>query len=486
MTDGHILAAAPVLVPLVTALLAALAARHARLQGAISTVGIVLFLGVALALLQRAGTDLPATVVFGAWPAPYGIEFHIDRLSAAMVLIAALSGAVCLLFLTSDADTGPRSPLLLPLLHGMLAGVSGAFCTADLFNLYVWFEVILVCALGLFALGGRPDQLDATFKYLTLNMFGTMLLLLAIAFIYAATGHLNYNALAHAWPLLPAQQTTLLIAALSIAFLAKAGAFPLFAWLPASYHTLPAPVVALFAALLTKVGVYAVLRMLGDVFAPAPPWLHSAIGWIAAATMLAGVLGAAYHWDMRRILAFHSLSQVGYMLLGISLGSLAGQTATLFYIVHHSLVKASLFLIVAIVFRLTGSYDLRQIGGLYAARPGLSMLFLAMALSLVGIPPLSGFWAKLLVLRETIAGGHWSWTAIALAVSLLTLYSMMKIWLEAFWKPHPTPGFRAPAARLMPAFAASGVLAALALAVGLHPQALLAYAQAAAATLGGR
>jgi multicomponent Na+:H+ antiporter subunit D len=346
--------------------------------------------------------------------------------------------------------------------------------------------VILVCALGLLALGGRPDQLDATFKYLALNMFGTMLMLLAIGLVYGATGHLNYNALAHAWTLLPQGQATLLIAALTIAFLAKAGAFPLFAWLPASYHTLPAPVLALFAALLTKVGVYAVLRTLGDVFAPTPQWLYGALGWIAAATMLAGVLGAAYHWDMRRILAFHSLSQIGYMLLGISLGSLAGQAAALFYIVHHSLVKASLFLIVAIVFRVTGSYDLRQIGGLYAARPGLSLLFLAMAMSLVGIPPLSGFWAKLLVLRETIAGGHWLWTAIALAVSLLTLYSMMKIWLEAFWKPHPDAGFRAPAARLAPAFAAAGALSALALAFVLHPQALVAYAQAAAATLGGR
>jgi multicomponent Na+:H+ antiporter subunit D len=162
-----------------------------------------------------------------------------------------------LLFLSSDADPGPRHPMLLPLLHGTLAGVAGAFSTADLFNLYVWFEVMLICALGLFAIGGRIDQLDATFKYLTLNLLGTLLLLTAIAVIYGATGHLNFDALRESWRQLPPGLSTALLAALSIALLLKAAAFPLFSWLPASYHTLPAPVLALVAGLLTKVGVYA-------------------------------------------------------------------------------------------------------------------------------------------------------------------------------------------------------------------------------------
>jgi multicomponent Na+:H+ antiporter subunit D len=199
------------------------------------------------------------------------------------------------------------------------------------------------------------------------------------------------------------------------------------------------------------------------------------------------VLGAAYHWDMRRILAFHIVSQIGYILLGIALASEAGNAATVFYTVHHIVVKANLFLIAAIVWRLTGSYDLRRVGGLYALRPGLAVLFLIPALSLVGIPPLSGFWAKLLVLQEAIAQGRVTWTVVALLVSVLTLYSMMKIWMEAFWKPHPDKSWREPRhARLGPAWAATVGLAAVTVWISLNPQPLVAYAQAAAATLGAR
>jgi multicomponent Na+:H+ antiporter subunit D len=482
-----VLVVTPVLVPLATAVLATLAMRRPGLQQGISAAGVLLFLLCAIALVAGAEAGQDARGSFGGWAAPYGIEFHLDRTSAALVLITALMGAASLLFLASDADPGPRHPLLLPLLHGVLAGVGGAFATADLFNLYVWFEVMLICALGLFALGGRTDQLDASFKYLTLNLFGTLLLLMAVGAVYASTGHLNYSALAQAAPALPPLLASLVLGALVLAFLVKAGAFPLFAWLPASYHTLPAPVLALFAGLLTKVGVYAVLRTMGDVFAPAPALLYEALGWIAAATMLFGVLGAAYHWDMRRILAFHIVSQIGYILLGIALASEAGNAATLFYTVHHIIVKANLFLIAAMVWRLTGSYDLRQVGGLYAHKPLLALLFLVPALSLVGIPPLSGFWAKLMVLQETLAQGRIVWTAVALLVSVLTLYSMMKIWMEAFWKPHPDANWQLPTGtRLTPAWAATGGLAALTLSISLNPQPLVAYAQAAAQSLGAR
>ncbi|MFZ5439264.1 MAG: proton-conducting transporter membrane subunit [Myxococcota bacterium] len=475
----------PVLVPLASVIATTLTRRRPAAQQALSFAGVAALLACALVLVALAAGDRPADAAFGGWPIPYGIQFHVDRTGAVLVLITALMGAASLLFLTSDADTQPRHPLLLPLVHGLLAGVGGAFATADLFNLYVWFEVMLICALGLFALGARPHQLDATFKYLVLNLFGTLLLLVGVGAVYAASGHLNYGALARAASTWTPALSTVVLATLTLAFLIKAGAFPLFAWLPASYHTLPAPVLALFAGLLTKVGVYAVLRTLKGVLAPAPAALHEVLGWVAAATMLAGVLGAAYHWDMRRILAFHIISQIGYILLGIALAGDAGSAATIFYTLHHIVVKANLFLIAAIVCRLTGSYDLRRVGGLYAARPGLALLFLVPALSLVGIPPLSGFWAKLLLLEVAIAQGRIAWTVVALVVSVLTLYSMLKIWLEAFWKPHPGETWNEPrAARLGPAWVATLGLAAITLWIGLYPQPLAAYARAAALTLG--
>lgn len=477
------LAVAPIVVPLLTALLTALTGRRAGLQQAISFAGIAVLMACSLGLVHLAAEGSPAQLSAGGWPAPFGIEIAVDRTSALLVLVCALLGAASLVFLAGDSE--PRHPMLLPLLHGLLVGVGGSFCAADLFNLYVWFEVMLICAVGLLAIGGRLDQLAATLAYLGLNLFGTLLLLVAVGFVYAATGQLNFTALAGAAQVLPPGIATALLAALAIAFLVKAGAFPVFAWLPASYPTLPAPVLALFAGLLTKVGVYAVLRTLGGVFAPSSAALSEALGWIAAATMVAGVLGAAHHWDMRRILAFHIISQVGYILLALALATDAGNAAMLFYTVHHMIVKANLFLIAAIISRLTGSYDLRRIGGLHAARPALAALFVIPALSLVGVPPLSGFWAKLLVIRETVADARIAWTAIALVVSLLTLYSMLKIWTHAFWKPHPVADFRPPAIRLAPAWAATLTLAAITLAIGLAPEPLVAYVQAAARSLGG-
>jgi multicomponent Na+:H+ antiporter subunit D len=269
-----------------------------------------------------------------------------------------------------------------------------------------------------------------------------------------------------------------------VAFLVKSGAFPVYAWLPASYHTLPAPLAALFAALLTKVGVYAVLRLFGDVFTATPALVFEALGWIAVATMIFGVLGAAWHWDMRRILAFHIISQIGYMLLGIALASRDGTVGTVFYIVHHIIVKANLFLVAAIVFRLAGSYDLRRCGGLYALRPWLGVLFLIPALSLVGIPPLSGFWAKFIVVREALLQGQFVWAAAALLVGFLTLYSMMKIWFEAFWKKHPDAQWTLPSgARLAPAYSATVALALLTVAIGLWPEPLAQFAQQAAESM---
>lgn len=475
----------PLLVPLATALACVLAAPRPRLQVALSWAGALALLGCAVALLAQVETGGTARLALGNWPPPFGIEFAADRLSAAMVLVAALMGAAALGFQTADADAASADGALQPLVHGLLAGACGALLTADLFNLYVWFELMLICALGLLVRGGTARNLEATLKYFALNMVGTLLLLAAVALLYGATGHLNFGALAAAARQMDAAVLSPFVALLVLAVLMKAGAFPLYAWLPAAYHTLPAPLLALFAALLTKVGVYALLRLLGDVFAGSPALLYQALGWIAVLTMVSGVLGAAYHWDMRRILAFHIVSQIGYMLLGIALASPAGSAGAMFYMWHNMVVKGALILIAAMVFRLAGHYDLRRIGGLYVARPWLATLFLVAAFAQVGIPPLSGFWGKLLLVRESFAQGEALWGAVALGVGALTLYSMAKIWLEAFWKPHPDPAWQAPRARLAPAYAVTATLAALALGVGVYPEPFIAFAGDAAQALGG-
>jgi multicomponent Na+:H+ antiporter subunit D len=477
---------APVLVPLATALLCALAGSAPRLQRGVSLGGALALLWCGLALLRQVAGCGTVIQVAGNWPPPFGIQFAADRLGVAFVLIAALMVTIAVIWQLSDVDRAPDAPSLHPLLHGLVAGACGAFLTADLFNLYVWFEVALICSLGLLAQGGRLHQLDATLKYFALNLVGTLLLLTAVALLYAATGQLNFTALGAAVAQLDHPLNLPLIGLLLIAFLIKAAAFPFFAWLPVSYHTLPAPVLALFSALLSKIGICALIRILGGVLAPAPVVLFDLIGWIALLSMLTGVLGAAYHWDIRRILAFHSISQVGYMLLAIALASRDGNAAAIFFALHHSLVKAGLFLTAALVFRQAGHYDLRRVGGLYAANPCLAVLFLLLALSLVGIPPSSGFWGKYLIVRESLLQGEFLWAGAALFVGGLTLYSMMKIWFEAFWKAHPDRTWQPPCgARLTPAYGGLAVLVLVVLAVGLFPEPLLGFAAAAAIGLQG-
>ena len=480
------LVVAPLLVPLATALLCALAYSAPRLQRIVSLGGALALLVCAGALLRQVVLRGTATLTTGNWPPPFGIQFTADRLGVALVLIAALMLIIALLWQWSDIDTAPAAPALYPLLHGLVAGTCGAFLTADLFNLYVWFEMALICSLGLLAQGGTLRQLDATLKYFALNLVGTLLLLTAVALLYATTGQLNFTALGAAAAQQDAGILLPLIGLLLIAFLIKSAAFPFFAWLPSSYHTLPGPVLALFSALLSKIGICALIRIMGGVFHPAPPLLFDLLGWIALLSMVTGVLGAAYHWDMRRILAFHSISQVGYMLLAIALASRAGAAAAIFFALHHSLVKAGLFLTAAMIFRLSGHYDLRKIGGLYTVRPRLAVIFLLLALSLVGIPPLSGFWGKYMIIRESLLQGRFLWAGTALGVGALTFYSMMKIWFEAFWKPHPDQTWKLPArAHLTPAYAGLGVILLVTLWMGLYPDPLLGFATDAATTLRG-
>jgi len=480
-----ILAILPLLVPLTTALLCVIAQSSARLQRAISFCGSFVLLVCAMVLIWRVNLQDTVTLTAGNWPLPFGIEMTADRLGSALVLIAAVMVMITVLWQASDADIAPSTPGLHPLLHGLAAGACAAFLAADLFNLYVWFEVALICSLGLLVQGGALRQLDAALKYFAMNLIGTLLLLTAVALLYAATGQLNFTAIGAAARL----DTPLmlpLIGLLVLAFLIKAASFPFFAWLPASYHTLPGPVLALFSALLSKIGICALIRTLGSTFQPTPELLFTMLGWIALLSMLSGVLGAAYHWDMRRILAFHSISQVGYMLLAIALASRAGNAAAIFFALHHSLVKAGLFLAAALIYRQTGHYDLRRIGGLYTAKPFLAVLFLLFALALVGIPPLSGFWGKYLIVSESLIQGEYLWAGVALFVGALTFYSMLKIWLEAFWKPHPDHNWQPPVAtRLTPAYASVGILALLTLWMGLFPEQIVIFVTNAAISLRG-
>lgn len=434
MTQDLILAL-PVAIPLLVLALCTLLYSCPNVQRAVSLAGSVGLLLAGIKLLVEVSDGTVLAVQFGNWNAPFGISFVADRLTAAMVLITGVMAFCVSIYAMANGTHKRERAWFHPLYHGLLMGVTGAFMTADIFNLYVWFEIMLIASFGLLVQGGRREQLDAGVKYVVLNLLMTTLFLLGVGFLYGITGTLNMADLALS---LPQVENRGLVSALAVLFLlafgAKAAVFPLFFWLPASYHTAGAPVAAIFAALLTKVGVYAILRCFTLIFGGEIGLIGPWVGVLAGLTMITGVLGAAAHYDIRRILSFHIISQIGYMLIGLAVATPMALAGSILYVVHHIVVKANLFLIAGAIRSAGGAFDLKRIGGLHRSAPVLGLLFAVPALSLAGIPPFSGFWAKFVVIRSSIEADHMVLAAVALVVGILTLYSMLKIWNEAFWK----------------------------------------------------
>lgn len=483
----------PVLVPLLTAATCIVFGRRPAAQGRVSLGGALLLLASAAALGVRVVREGAQTVLFSGWDAPFAIAFRADVLSALLVMLSAIVGFAAVLTERSDNDEAPRG-VTAPFLHVLLAGVNGAFLAGDLFNLYVWFEVLLIASFVILVVGGGRLQTQGAFQYVLLNLIGSLVFLSAIGLTYGLTKSLDLLVVSERM-LAAAGESPHLVQGVAglflVAFLLKSGAFPLFFWLPVSYPGMPASLGALFAGLLTKVGIYALLRVFTLVVPPGVPGLYPIIIASASLTMVLGVFAAFSRNEIRGILSYHILSQVGYMVLGVGLlGSPdprlqeLGVAATVFYIVHHILVKANLFLVGGAVKAHTGESVLSRTGGLLRASPLLALLFLIPALSLAGIPPLSGFWAKLAILRAGIEAGQSAAVACALLAGLFTLLSMVKIWNEAFWKPAPEPtagrgmrrAGRGPLAAII-------VLSALTVGIGLHPEPLMRLAERSAQEL---
>ena len=430
--------ALPVLIPLAAGALSLMAWRSRQLQRGLSVTAMLALLAASAWLLWRVQDDGIQVMHAGNWPAPWGIVLVADLLGAIMVMLTAITALATAIYSLATISRQHEHYGYYPLMHLLVAGVNGAFLTGDIFNLYVWFEVMLVASFALLILGGERAQMEGAIKYVTLNLVSSALFLSAIGLLYGLTGTLNMADLAVK---LAAHQDNAMVQVVAMLFLVafgiKAGAFPLFFWLPASYHTPRVAVSSLFAGLLTKVGVYALFRVFTLIFPLQDTLLQTLLLAMAGATMLVGVLGAAAQFEFRRILSFHIISQIGYMLMGLALYTPLALVGGVFYIIHHIIVKSNLFLVSGLVYRLQGSYDLKKLGGVWRHHPLVAVLFLIPALSLAGLPPLSGFFGKFIVIKAGVEVQHWWLVGVALLVGLLTLYSMTKIWAEVFWKPMP-------------------------------------------------
>jgi multicomponent Na+:H+ antiporter subunit D len=480
---------APILVPLATAVLTALLWRHAGARSAAGVAGSAVHLAAAVLLASHVfGGDILAGEM-GGWPTPFGISLVADHLGASMVVITALMGLAVGVYGVSEVGIERERHGFHPLYHVLLTGVTGAFLTGDLFNLYVWFEVMLMASFALLALGSEKAQLDGAIKYAAINLVATVMFLLAVGILYGLAGTLNMADLALRLPEIEQQGLVTTVAMLFLAaFGIKSAVFPLFFWLPASYHTPAVTVSAIFAGLLTKVGVYALIRVFTLVFTGDVGYTHDILLVVAGLTMVTGVLGAAAQNEIRRILSFHIVSQIGYMIMGLALYTPLAVAGAVFYVVHHIIVKTNLFLVAGLVRRLTGSMDLKLMGGVYAASPMVSILFLVPAFSLAGMPPLSGFWAKLILIRASLEAGAYVIAATAIVVGVLTLYSMTKIWGEVFWTPGPPESdppspARLPMAERLLLIGPIAALAAITLTIGIWTQPFLDLADRAAGEL---
>ncbi|HEX5541381.1 MAG TPA: Na+/H+ antiporter subunit D [Micromonospora sp.] len=460
----------PVVMPLLGAALTLVLARHPRAQRTTSVAVLTATLAVAVALLSAAHRDGPLVIEIGAWRAPVGIVLVADQLSALMLVVSAAVTLCVLLYSIgegrADGDDGPPVAIYHPTYLVLTAGVTNAFLSGDLFNIFVGFEILLAASYVLLTLGGTEVRVRAGTTYVVVSILSSLIFLSAIGLIYAATGTVNLAQLADRLDALPNNLRLVLQLMLLLAFGIKAAVFPLSAWLPDSYPTAPAPVTAVFAGLLTKVGVYAIIRTETLLF----PGGRAASGLMVVAllTMLVGILGAIAQTDIKRLLSFTLVSHIGYMVFGVALGTIAGLSGAIFYVVHHITIQTTLFLVIGLVERRAGSTSLDRLGGLARVAPLLGVLFFVPALNLAGIPPFSGFLGKLGLLEAGVAaGGVLPWLLVigGTLTSLLTLFVTVRVWNLAFWRTPKIPPATAPTG--LPRLMVGSTLALVTLGVAL-------------------
>ena len=437
----------PILIPLATAVLGLLAWKRHRLQRWLGVCSAGALLLTALMLLSQVRQHGVLSVQSGNWQAPFGITLVADMFSALMIVATGCIGLCVTIYSLADTDFRQESLGYHPLLQVLLLGICGSFLTGDLFNLYVWFEVMLIASFVLLAMGGKREQMEGAIKYVAINLIASAFFLAGIGLLYGVAGTLNMAHLALVLREAPHTGTIPVIAALLfIAFSIKAAVFPFQFWLPASYHTTTVAVTTIFSALLSKVGIYVLIRVFTLIFYQETVAGQSLILAAAGLTMLVGALGAIAQPDLRRMLCFCVVSQIGYLLMGLGMLTPLALVGSIIFMLHIMAAKSALFLSGGIAARLVANSPADCSGALYRQHPLLAALFLVPALSVAGIPPLSGFWGKLVLVKAGLGAGHYLTVAAALGVSVLTLYYLVRAWSDLFWKerqvadqPSPLP-----------------------------------------------
>lgn len=423
----------PMIIPLLTGVILVFLRPYVKVQRVLSLLAMLATVGVSIYILNLIQTEGILSLDFGGWLPPYGILFVADSFSVLLVLTTAIVSSIILLYAFSSIGAARENMFFYSFVLFLIAGVNGSFLTGDLFNLFVCFEVMLLASYVLITLGGRKIQLVESIKYVSINVLSSWFFLLGIAYLYGTVGTLN---MAHLSERIAEVGQGPLLTVISLVFLIvfslKSGLL-LYFWLPGSYSSPPTAIAALFGALLTKVGIYAMFRMFTLVFYHEPTITHSLIGIMAAITMIGGSIGAIAYKDIRQIVSYNVVITVGFILVGLAVSTEIAIQGSIYYIVHDMIIKALLFLLAGTMIYLTGTSRIENMSGLIRNYPLLGWLFFLSVLSLAGIPPLSGFIGKLYVGQGAIDAGEFGLLAIAFLSSMFVLYSLLRIFMNTFW-----------------------------------------------------
>ncbi|MCC3357920.1 Na+/H+ antiporter subunit D [Bacillus sp. REN16] len=464
----------PIIIPVIIGMILVIFRNKITLHRVLSLVAVVSIFIISLVLMHRNKIEGIQVLQLGGWDAPFGISMVADMLAVILVMVTSLVAFCCLVYAFRTIGRERESFYFYPLFLFLITGVNGSFLTGDIFNLFVCFEVMLVSSYVLISLGGTKIQLRESITYILVNLISSFLFLVAVAYLYAMTGTLN---MAHLSVRIAevgqdGVMTTVAILFL-IVFSLKAGLF-LFFWLPGSYSAPPTAIAAIFAALLTKVGIYSIMRVFTLIFYHEPEVTHLLIGILAAVTMLLGAFGAVAYWDIKKIITYNVVVGVGFILAGVASLTAEGITGSIYYLIHDMIVKALIFLLGGTLIYFTGTSNLKEFSGVMRLQPKFGWMFFIAALSLSGIPPLSGFLGKIFITEGTFASGYFWLGGIGLLTSLMVLYSIMKIFMNGFWGHTDVPE-ESESKSLKGMLLPMGILTAMTITLGVGAQGISEY-----------
>ncbi len=424
----------PVIFQLFIAVLLLAFRQKIQAQRFLSIVLSIVALMMSVWLFAEVWQNGIVTMQAGNWSAPFGITLVADVLSCTLVLLTTISGLAVTVFSAATIDKERQKFGYFPVLHFLIMGLNGAFLTGDIFNLYVWFEIIIIASFVLITIGAEKDQLEGAMKYVTMNLLASAIFLTAIAMLYGLVGSLNMADLSLRVAEIENRGLVNVTALLFFAgFGIKSAIFPLYFWLPASYHTPPSAISAIFGGLLTKVGVYALLRIFSLIFY-GDAFTFDLILVIAIFTLFSGGIGALVQSNIRKAFSYLIICHIGFMIAGLGMFTTVAITGAIFYLIHDIVVKTNLFMVSGLILKIKDSENIKKLGGLYAEYPKISLLVAIPLFSLVGIPPLSGFWPKLSLILAGFETSNYVLIGFILFASFITLFVIGKIWAEVFWK----------------------------------------------------